>query len=233
MPSLLARQATSEGAAAPRPPPAHVVVTVHFTPRRPVAACRPVLTLAVPVLILRAGAPRRERCVGRDGTMYKLRVFTTGGTIDKVYFDALSAYQVGEPAVAQIFGAMRVELAYEVTPLMRKDSLDLTDEDRQAICRAVLDAPQDKILITHGTDTMVRTARALQEALAAQPEKRVVLTGALLPGAFRDTDAIFNVGFALGALQAMTGGVRVAMNGRLFDPARVRKDREAGRFVDL
>jgi len=164
--------------------------------------------------------------------MYRLRVFTTGGTIDKVYFDALSAYQVGEPAVAQIFRSMRVELTYEITPLMKKDSLDLTDDDREVICQAVLEAPQSKILITHGTDTMARTGLALQRALASQPEKRVVLTGALLPGAFRETDAVFNVGFALGALQAMPGGVRVAMNGRLFDPSRVRKDREAGRFVD-
>ncbi len=164
--------------------------------------------------------------------MNMLRVFTTGGTIDKVYFDALSAYQVGEPAAAKVFTAMRVDVPFEITPLMRKDSLELTDPDRDAICQAVLEAPQEHILITHGTDTMEQTARALQQALAAQPDKRVVLTGALLPGAFRDTDAIFNIGFALGALQAMSGGVRVAMNGRLFAPDRVRKDRQAGKFVD-
>ena len=161
-----------------------------------------------------------------------LRVFTTGGTIDKVYFDALSAYQVGEPAAASVLAAMRVEVPYEVTQLMRKDSLEITDADREAICRAVLDAPQAKILVTHGTDTMDQTAQALQRALLARPDKSVVLTGALLPGAFRDTDAIFNLGFALGALQAMDGGVCLAMNGRLFDPAHVRKDRQAGRFVD-
>lgn len=164
--------------------------------------------------------------------MDMLRVFTTGGTIDKVYFDASSSYQVGEPAAASVFTAMRVNVPFEITPLMRKDSLEMTDADREVICQAVLAAKQESILITHGTDTMDQTARALQRALVAQPGKSVVLTGALLPGAFRDTDAIFNIGFALGALQAMTGGVRVAMNGRLFDPARVRKDREAGRFVD-
>lgn len=161
-----------------------------------------------------------------------LHVFTTGGTIDKVYFDALSAYQVGEPAATAVFTSNRVDVPYEITPLLRKDSLELTDADRALICRAVLDAPQDKILVTHGTDTMALTAQALQQALAGQPGKSVVLTGALLPGAFRDSDAVFNLGFALGALQAMRGGVRLAMNGRLFDPAHVRKDREAGRFVD-
>jgi L-asparaginase len=167
-----------------------------------------------------------------ESPMDTLRVFTTGGTIDKVYFDALSAYQIGDPAAANVFAAMRVEVPFEITPLMRKDSLELTDADRQVICNAVLQAAEKKILITHGTDTMEHTARALQQALGAQPDKRVVLTGSLLPGAFRDTDAIFNIGFALGALQVMSGGVRVAMNGRLFDPARVHKDREAGRFVD-
>jgi len=161
-----------------------------------------------------------------------LRVFTTGGTIDKVYFDALSEYQVGEPTAMSVFKANRVDVPYEITPLLRKDSLELTDEDRSVICRAVQDAAEDKILVTHGTDTMAVTARALQQALAGQPRKSVVLTGALLPGAFRDTDAVFNLGFALGALQAMQGGVRLAMNGRLFDPSRVRKDRDAGRFVD-
>jgi len=131
-----------------------------------------------------------------------------------------------------VFKANRVDVPYEITPLLRKDSLELTDEDRSVICRAVQDAAEDKILVTHGTDTMAVTARALQQALAGQPRKSVVLTGALLPGAFRDTDAVFNLGFALGALQAMQGGVRLAMNGRLFDPSRVRKDRDAGRFVD-
>jgi len=161
-----------------------------------------------------------------------LRVFTTGGTIDKVYFDALSEYQVGEPAVVSVFKANRVHVPYEITPLLRKDSLELTDEDRARVCEAVLQAVEDKILVTHGTDTMAVTAHVLQQALAGQPRKSVVLTGALLPGAFRETDAVFNLGFALGALQAMDGGVRLAMNGRLFDPAHVRKDREAGRFVD-
>jgi L-asparaginase len=169
---------------------------------------------------------------GEEPSMDMLRVFTTGGTIDKVYFDASSSYQVGEPAAVSVFAAMRVDVPFEITSLMRKDSLEMTDADREVICQAVLAATQERILITHGTDTMDQTARALQRALLAQPGKSVVLTGALLPGAFRDTDAIFNIGFALGALQVMTGGVRVAMNGRLFDPAHVRKDREAGRFVD-
>jgi len=157
---------------------------------------------------------------------------TTGGTIDKVYFDAKSRFEVGETVISHILHQGGVSFEFEVVPLMRKDSLDLTDTDRAAIRAAVLARDDEHIVVTHGTDTMAVTARALQRALAGQPRKSVVLTGALLPGAFRDTDAVFNLGFALGALQAMTGGVRLAMNGRLFDPAHVRKDREAGRFVE-
>lgn len=155
-----------------------------------------------------------------------IAVFTTGGTIDKVYFDALSRYEVGTPVVTGILREAGVSADYTVTSLMQKDSLDLTDADRGAIREAVATADARRILVTHGTDTMVETARAL----AGLEGKTVVLTGALKPARFRDTDAVFNVAAAFVAAQILPPGVWIVMNGRVFDPRRVRKNREANRF---
>lgn len=157
-----------------------------------------------------------------------IQIFTTGGTIDKVYFDALSEYQVGPTAVADILRENNVQCEHQVTQLMRKDSLELTDEDRAAIRAAIEDSDADRILITHGTDTMVETARTL----GGIDGKTIVLTGALQPATLKHSDAEFNVGFALAAVQALPAGVYVAMNGQIFDPATARKDRKAGKFVD-
>lgn len=156
----------------------------------------------------------------------KLRVITTGGTIDKVYFDATSDYEVGEPTVPHVFREAAVSLDYELESLMRKDSLEITKEDREAIRGACECAPESQILITHGTDTMAETA----EFLMGIPGKIIVLTGALAPARFRVTDAIFNLGLALGAVQSMSEGVFLAMNGIVFPAGRVRKNREIGRF---
>ncbi len=154
-------------------------------------------------------------------------VLTTGGTIDKVYFDASSDYEVGEPTVPHVFREAGVALAWRLHSLLRKDSLELTDADRAAIRQACADAPERLILITHGTDTMTLTADVLR---GLPGDKTIVLTGALAPARFRVTDAIFNLGLALGALQSMPPGVYLAMNGTLFPAGRVRKNREAGEF---
>lgn len=153
-------------------------------------------------------------------------VLTTGGTIDKVYFDATSEYEVGEPTVPHIFRESGVAIPYRVQALFRKDSLELTDQDRQAILDTCSSATESRILITHGTDTMAVTAEALQPLTG----KTVVLTGALAPARFRVTDAIFNLGLALGALQSLPHGIYLAMNGTIFEAGKVRKNREAGRF---
>lgn len=153
-------------------------------------------------------------------------VLTTGGTIDKVYFDASSDYEVGEPTVPHVFREAGVTLEWRLEPLLRKDSLELTDADRAAIRQACLDAPESRILITHGTDTMTETAAALGELAG----KTVVLTGALAPARFRVTDAVFNLGLALGALQSKPPGIYLAMNGTVFTAGQVRKNRGAGRF---
>ena len=155
-------------------------------------------------------------------------IFTTGGTIDKVYFDALSEYQVGPTAVADMLRQNNVQCEHRVTQLLRKDSLDMTDEDRAAIRQAVESSDAQRILITHGTDTMVETARTLDGIEG----KTIVLTGALKPATLKHSDAEFNIGFALAAAQSLPPGVYVAMNGRIFDPATARKDRAGGRFVD-
>jgi L-asparaginase len=154
-------------------------------------------------------------------------IFTTGGTIDKVYFDALSEYQIGPTAITDMLRENNVFVGHRVTQLMRKDSLDLTDDDRAVIHDAVAASTATQILVTHGTDTMVQTGRALSDI----PGKTIVLTGAIQPASLRQSDAAFNVGFALAAVQSLPPGVYVAINGQIFDPAKTQKDRAAGRFV--
>lgn len=160
--------------------------------------------------------------------MTKLHVFTTGGTIDKVYFDALSEFQVGESPLDAILREANVGIEYDLTSLMRKDSLELTDDDRNAIYEAVAATDAAHILITHGTDTMAQTAERLRDI----KDKTIILTGSMQPARLRSTDAIFNVGFALAAAQLQSPGVYIAMNGRVFPAGHVRKDRAAGQFVD-
>jgi L-asparaginase len=160
--------------------------------------------------------------------MEALHIFTTGGTIDKIYFDAKSEYEVGEPQIGEILRDMNVQVPFAITPLMRKDSLDMNDADRTVIRRAVESAVENRILITHGTDTMTVTAAAL----AKIPGKTIVLTGALNPARFRGSDAIFNIGGALAAAQVSPPGVYIFMNGRVFDARKVRKNRDKNRFED-
>ena len=156
-------------------------------------------------------------------------ILTTGGTIDKVYFDANSEYEVGEPMVPQVFADVGVDLDYRLVSLMRKDSLDITDDDRARIRKVCAEAADEQIVITHGTDTITKTA----EALLGIPGKSIVLTGSLAPARFRQTDAIFNLGCALGAVAGIAHGVYIAMHGRVFEAGRVRKNRAAGRFEEI
>jgi L-asparaginase len=155
-----------------------------------------------------------------------LTIVATGGTIDKIYFDDKSAYQIGAPQIGEILKQLGVAFEFEVIALMRKDSLHMDDADRDLIRRTIAAQPHRHVLVTHGTDTMVETARAL----AGIAGKTIVLTGALNPARFQGSDAVFNIGCAVGAIQALPDGVYIAMNGRVWDPARVRKNREANRF---
>lgn len=157
----------------------------------------------------------------------KVNAIAVGGTIDKIYFDAKSKYEVGEPAIIKILSDLPVYLDIEITPLMAKDSLEMNDIDRALVRETVLNSRADKILITHGTDTMPDTARMLADIR----DKVVVLTGALAPAIFKDSDAQFNVGGALAVLQSQKKGVYIVMNGQVFDALNVKKDRELNRFV--
>jgi L-asparaginase len=157
-------------------------------------------------------------------------VLTTGGTIDKNYFDALSEYQIVESGIPALLKEARVGVPHRVEEVCRKDSLDLTDADRDDIARCVAMATETRIVITHGTDTMTDTARVLA---AAVPGKVIVLTGALSPARFAETDAPFNLGMAFAAAQVARPGVYIAMSGAIFDGLKVRKDRAAGCFVAI
>jgi L-asparaginase len=156
----------------------------------------------------------------------KLKIFTTGGTIDKIYFDDLSDYEVGDPQVAEILKDAKVNFEYEIHEVVRKDSLYMTDEDRVLLRQLIEADPHRLVLITHGTDSMVETARHLRNIA----DKVIMLTGALTPAHFRKTDAAFNVGCAIGALQTLQPGVYIAMNGLVFSADKVRKNRSAGCF---
>ncbi len=155
-----------------------------------------------------------------------IQIFSVGGTIDKVYFDALSEYQIGEPMADELLRQGRVGFDYRVESLLKKDSLELTDDDRNLIRDRVAACTADHVLITHGTDTMTVTAAALADV----SDKVIVLTGAMQPARFRDTDALFNLGLAVGALNCCQPGVWIAMSGRVFAADGVRKNRVAGRF---
>lgn len=154
-------------------------------------------------------------------------VLTTGGTIDKAYFDALSEYQIVESGIPAVLEQARVALPVRVMELMRKDSLELTDADRALIAAAVREAPEARVVITHGTDTMTDTAKTLADIAG----KTIVLTGALSPARFAETDAPFNLGMAFATAQVAAPGVWTAMSGQVFDGLKVRKDRAAGKFV--
>jgi L-asparaginase len=154
-------------------------------------------------------------------------VVTTGGTIDKVYFDARSDYEVGDSVVDELLRQAEVRQPFEMLPLLRKDSLELTDEDRAAIRDGIAMRPERRVIVTHGTDTMSRTAGVL----TALSDRTVVLTGSLAPARFARTDAVFNVGMAFAAVQVLPAGIYIVMNGRVFAADHVRKDTTRNVFV--
>jgi L-asparaginase len=159
----------------------------------------------------------------------KIKFFTTGGTIDKVYFDAKSEYEVGPPQVREVLREANITFEFEVESILRKDSLDLTEADRQLVRQRVAADPTERIIVTHGTDTMVQTALSL----AGIPDKTIVLTGSMQPAKFRVTDAGFNIGTAIGAVQSLPPGVYLAMNGRVLDPRKARKNLAQNWFEEI
>jgi len=158
-----------------------------------------------------------------------IRFVTTGGTIDKIYFDAASRFEVGDSQVKHILTEGLVSFDFDVVSMFRKDSLELTADDRQALRQYIENDDADRYVISHGTDTMVDTATVL----ANIPGKTIVLTGALSPARFKATDAIFNVGMAVAAVQTAPPGVYVAMSGQVFEAGQVRKNRDKNRFEEI
>jgi L-asparaginase len=159
-----------------------------------------------------------------------IRVFVTGGTFDKEYNELTGALAFKDTHLTEMLrlGRCRVDLA--VRTLMMIDSLEMTGADRAIIVEHCRQASESRLLITHGTDTMVETAAALAAALPPSVGKTIVLTGAMIPYAFGSSDGLFNLGSALSFVQVLPPGVYLAMNGRCFEWDKVRKNRETGVF---
>ena len=151
----------------------------------------------------------------------KIKFFAVGGTIDKVYFDSLSKYEIGESNINDILKDARVNFKSDVSSIFKKDSLDMTDQDRLTVHKIVRNETNDKIIISHGTDTMIETAKVLETI----KKKTIVLTGAMEPAKFRSSDAVFNLGSAVAAVQTLNYGVYIVISGRVFKPDNVKKNR--------
>jgi L-asparaginase len=159
-----------------------------------------------------------------------IKIIITGGTFDKEYDELTGKLYFNDTHLPELLDLGRCKLQATILHLMMKDSLEMTDIDRQLIVDSTRDALENHIVITHGTDTMEVTARALGEAQLA---KTIVLTGAMIPYKFGSSDGLFNLGNALAFVQALPHGVYVAMNGRYFGWDNVRKNRETGTFEEL
>jgi L-asparaginase len=156
----------------------------------------------------------------------KIKILATGGTFDKIYYDAKNDFHIGEPMSDAILEEANVTFDYEVESILKKDSLDINEEDRAMIRQKVVECSHDKIIITHGTDTMVTTAMQLLDIEG----KTIVITGAMQPARMRVSDSGYNMGVATTAVQLLPAGVYVAMNGLILDPRTTVKNVEQSRF---
>lgn len=145
---------------------------------------------------------------------------TVGGTIDKVYFDANSKYEIGDSHIEEILKDAKVNLNFSIKSILKKDSLDMTHKDRLRVADAVKAEKNDKIIITHGTDTMIETAQTLRTI----KNKTIILTGSMEPAIFKSSDAVFNLGFAVCAVQSLSHGVYIAISGQIFSPDNAIKN---------
>lgn len=160
----------------------------------------------------------------------RIRLFVTGGTFDKEYDEIRGALEFRDTHLPEMLAMARARLDVQVRTLMMIDSLEMTDADRDLIANNCRESPEPHIVITHGTDTMVDTARVLAREVT---DKTIVLTGAMIPIAFGSSDGLFNLGGALTVVQVLPPGVYVTMNGRVFRWDRVRKNRETGIFEPI
>ena len=156
-----------------------------------------------------------------------IRIFSTGGTLDKVVYSYDDKnYVIGEPQILRILNQSNIRFKFEVDQICRKDSLDLTSEDRACLAERVRECAENKIIVTHGTDTVCETAKAMQGIAG----KTIVFVGAMLPAKFVDSDATFNIGGAVIACQTLPDGMYLVSNGRVFNPLEVVKDIQANDY---
>ncbi|TEU23007.1 MAG: asparaginase [Gammaproteobacteria bacterium] len=158
----------------------------------------------------------------------QIKIFVTGGTIDKVYNELTGELTFGTSNLDEMLERSRSTVGINTEVLFLKDSLDMNDEDRGLILSKCLECSEDKVMITHGTDTMVETAQLLGNKIK---DKAIVLFGSMIPYSINNSDALFNLGAALSVVQNKTNGVYIAMNGQVFDFGKVKKDKSQGIFV--
>jgi L-asparaginase len=159
-----------------------------------------------------------------------IRIFITGGTFDKEYNELSGKLYFNDTHMGQLLDMGRCKLDVEVRTLMMVDSLEMTDSDRELILHQCLACEEDKIILTHGTDTMSDTAKILGEKIN---NKTVIITGAMIPITFGSSDGLFNLGSALAFVQALPHGVYVAMNGKFFNYNNVKKNKQTGLFEEI
>jgi L-asparaginase len=159
-----------------------------------------------------------------------IRIFITGGTFDKEYNELNGQLYFKDTHINELLKLGRCRVDVDIRTLMMVDSLEMTDDDRQLIARQCQNSDEDKIIITHGTDTMAETAAVLAREITG---KTVVLTGAMIPYKFGSSDGLFNLGSAMAFVQALPKGVYVAMNGRYFTWDNVRKNKQTGGFEEI
>lgn len=159
----------------------------------------------------------------------KITFIMTGGTIDKDYAPGAGTYdfEIGEPAIKRILETINPNFEFELIPVFRKDSLDISEQDRQLIFDVCKDVENDKIIISHGTDTMTKTAEKLKDIEG----KKLILFGSSRPERFKDSDAAFNLGVAIGAINCISNGAYIAMNGKVHNWDKCKKDSKSGQFI--
>jgi L-asparaginase len=158
-----------------------------------------------------------------------IRIFITGGTFDKEYNELTGQLFFKQSHLPEMLQLGRNLVSVQIRTLMMIDSLEMTDEDRHSIAQHCINSDEEKIIITHGTDTMSETAKLLSQKIK---NKTIVLTGAMVPYKFGSSDGLFNLGSAMAFVQTLPHGVYIAMNGRYFNANNVRKNKEKGEFVE-
>ncbi len=160
----------------------------------------------------------------------KITFIQTGGTIDKDYPKTTGGYafEISEPAVKRILERLNPSFEYEIISLCKKDSQDITEEDREKIYKTCKELENDRIIITHGTDTLIETAEKLKDI----KDKVIIFTGSFKPEKFTDSDAPINVGVAIGAVNILKDGIYIAMNGSIYTCDKVMRDSKTGKFIE-